>query len=309
MKNILYVLVFFAFSFCAVNFPLTAPSVACAPKIQDCSFKVVCSGQKHSGYNISKETILKESILLKSKDPNFKNKKELLYRGIPLSRVLEIAGETNITGITIIGRDQYTSYLPLKLIKSEKIIVACKADGNDISPLQGGPLKIIFPSNLNMHPSAYTWYVNTIITDDVINEKLILETNNEIRLLGIEELDKLPLYEKDLLVTIPSGYRHGVQNLTHPSSLTAISVHSLFTDEELKEREITLSPIAGREITLSPEIVKNMEISIIYKINSKPLHPSHGGPFSALLRSSPSHENRSAAESTSLFFLKRISLK
>lgn len=93
--------------------------------------------------------------------------KLVLYRGLPLSEILEkhgLAGDF----IELAAENGYTSKIPRSMIEKYQPIIAFEADGAALDFSSRGPLSLIWPRS--DHPDdlgetidgMWTWYVNEI---------------------------------------------------------------------------------------------------------------------------------------------------
>ena len=110
------------------------------------------------GTRVAPEAMVPFAEKIETEDDNFKEEGVTGFTGIRISRLLELAGKGvdhgRQQGLTIIGRDQYVGYLPKD--KLERGFLAWEMNGNPITGLKGGPLKLIFPKDAGIHPSCYT---------------------------------------------------------------------------------------------------------------------------------------------------------
>lgn len=141
--------------FCLLFFPGVLPA-APAPSVE-----ITGSGSAWSeSVTLGLSDLLPYGTSLTTVDPNFKKDGTQRFTGIPLVKLLGLAGLDNDHGLTVIGADQYVGYLtPGRVARG---MLAWASDGGPISGFKGGPLKLMFPDRTG-HVSCYTWYVAGLV--------------------------------------------------------------------------------------------------------------------------------------------------
>ncbi len=250
-----------------------------------------------------------DRVTLLAADPNFDSTRLSLYSGVPLQRILDRAGVGPIKGVTLIGRDQYVVYLPAELVANPQVIIASERAGKPLTPYRGGPLKLMFPPELQMHLSAYCWYVDTVIPDYDDSPRVTVRLGGKTKQYTLPDLDALGPEKRSLFLSIPLGYRWDFPQLNQPSRVTAVSLETLFAGENLAGKQVTLTPFSGRPMILPVEPLLACEVMLVYRINDESIHPALGGPFSIYFPVMACGDLKGIApETASLFFLHEISV-
>jgi len=92
-------------------------------------------------------------------------KRKMVFEGVLLSKLLEIAGsDSNANEIHLTALDDYKVDVPLAEIRNTDVLLATKADGKHMSISDGGPTRVIFPpdSGTGRNPDMWIWNVETI---------------------------------------------------------------------------------------------------------------------------------------------------
>lgn len=258
---------------------------------------------------ISLSDLANDAVSLSSVDPNFDSGALARYTGVPLRRILDRAGVGPMQGVTVIGRDQYAVYVPAKLAANPEVVIASEREGTPLSDYRGGPLKLLFPPELNMHVSAFCWYVETLIPDYYENPSVTVRVNGKTRRYTPADLDALLPEKRSLYLSIPAGYRWDLPKFVQPSRVTALKLGALFAGEDLSGKKMTLTPFSGCPMTLPVEPLLSCDVLLVYRINDEAIHPAMGGPFSVYFPVMTCGELEGIApETASLFFLNEISI-
>ncbi|WP_152004900.1 molybdopterin-dependent oxidoreductase [Desulfoluna spongiiphila] len=298
----------FYFCVCAWLLFTSAPFLS-AEASHTGSIKVMGTGKGNALASIALDACAGEVVTVTSVDPNFGSGGAFRYTGVPLQAILKRAGVSGMKGITLVGRDQYTVYLPAGLAANPDVIIASERDGNPLSQYLGGPLKLLFPPDLKMHQSAYCWYVETLIPDYVDNPGVTVTVGGRTTRYALSDLDALRPEHKTLYLSIPLGYRWDLPKLKQPCRVTAIPLGALFDGEDVTGKKLTLTPFSGRPMTLPVAPILSCEVMLVYRINDQPIHPALGGPFSVYFPVMSCGELEGIApETASLFFLHEISV-
>lgn len=295
---------------------LLVPSLLCGDAVSfvfasEPSGTLTVRGPRQGDYPnvMSFKALAGDAVSVSATDPNYEEDSPLPYTGVPLQRILNRAGVTGMTGVTLIGRDQYAVYLPAALAANPKVIIAAERAGQPLARYFGGPLKLMFPLELKMHPSAYCWYVETLIPDYVENPFVTVKVNGKASQYTPADLDALGPSHKSLYLSIPLGYRWDFPKIAQPSRVTAIPLGALFDGKDAGAKRLTLTPFSGRPVTLPVAPLLSCEVLLVYRINDEPIHPALGGPFSVYFPVMACGELEGIApETASLFFLSEISI-
>ncbi|HKK91592.1 MAG TPA: molybdopterin-dependent oxidoreductase [Desulfobacteraceae bacterium] len=242
-------------------------------------------------------------------DPNFQSLGRAAYQGIAIKELLDLAHVPREKGVTTLGSDQYIGFISPEQIEQEQVILAWLINGETISPLEGGPLKIIFHSDDNVHGSNYTWYVNTFFAGRIKNPVLTVKAGTKERPLSFDSLAKHARTLDRHLFSLPSGNRDDYPGAM--GTVKAVPLGKIVSMAgETIHSSVSLIPFAGKTITLSAETVTNFPVFIVVGMDQKPLHPVHGGPFSVVF---PTEDHPGLAgrvpENGALFFLERITIR
>lgn len=272
---------------------------------------ITVMGPRQGGFPkaIPFSVLVDDAVDILSVDPNFRSGHLSQYTAVPLQCVLDRAGIGHMRGVTVIGRDQYAVYLPAALVANPQVSIALEKDGKTISDYRGGPLKLIFPPELNMHLSAYCWYVETLIPDYHDNPAVTVRMNGETTRYTPTDLDRLLPEKRSLYLSIPTGYRWALPKLLQPSRVTALKLGALFAGEDLAGKKVTLTPFSGCPMTFPVEPLLSCDVLLVYRINDEAIHPAMGGAFSVYFPVMTCAELEGIApETASLFFLNEISI-
>ncbi|WP_180137219.1 molybdopterin-dependent oxidoreductase [Desulfoluna butyratoxydans] len=271
--------------------------------------KVMGGKKGHGTVSVAVGATVPGAVTFSSGDPNFDSGGPSSFTGVPLGRILNQAGVTDMAGVTLIGHDQYTVYLPAEVVSKPGVIIVSDQDGKPLSRYLGGPLKLLFPPGMGMHQSAYCWYVDTLVPDYLDNPEVKVSVNGKTKTYTLSGLDALLPEHRTLYLSIPLGYRWDLPKLNQPCRVTAVPLAALFDGEDVTGRELTLTPFAGKSITLPVAPLLSCDVMLVYRINDQPIHPALGGPFSVYFPVMSCGElQRVAPETASLFFLHEISV-
>ena len=296
------------FCVCAWLFFANVPFLS-AEALHAGSIKVMGTGQGHDPDPIALGACADEVVTVTSVDPNFDSGGPSQFTGVPLQAILDRAGVSGMKGVTLVGSDQYTVYLPAELAATPGVILASKQDGKPLSRYLGGPFKLLFPPELKMHQSAYCWYVDTLIPDYVDNPEVTVSVDGRTKRYTLSDLDALCPEHRTLYLSIPLGYRWDLPKMNQPSRVTAIPIGALFDAGDVTGKKLTLTPFSGRPMTLPVAPLLTCEVMLVYRINDQPIHPALGGPFSVYFPAMSCGELEGIApETASLFFLHEISV-
>lgn len=262
------------------------------------------------GQSFDLETLQAYGTSLKASDPNFQKEGVTQFTGIRLETLVQLAGIPLDQGLTIIGRDQYVGYLPRDLLTVNGPIMAWLEKDTSISPLRGGPLKIMFPENAGVHGSCYTWYVDTLVVDTFKTASLTIEAGGRKKYYSQEQLTSMAEPLDPGLFSIPHGCRNEFWDREGSKTIQAVPMARLVKGEILgKASVVRLIPYAGMAISLAPAVV-DYPVYIVVSSGGRLLHPAQGGPLSVIfpLEAHPGL-NGLVPETGAFFFLEKISVE
>jgi len=240
---------------------------------------------------------------LEAVDPNFPEDGKRVFRGVKLTRVLELAGLGKGHGLTVIGADQYVGYLTP--VQAARGMLVWEADGRPVSGLRGGPLKLMFSGGAGGHASCYIWYVAALV-----------QGRPKVPDLAVTAMDRPLKYPyADLcawaeplpprLVSIAQGCRSTFAGGTSDMPVRSVSLTRL-TGDLSRADSVELIPYYGPVIRLKPEALA-FDARIIVRWGTQNLHPALGGPFVVVFPIEAHHELKALVpESGAVFFLKTI---
>lgn len=240
-------------------------------------------------------------------DPNFKKDGLTKFTGLSVKQLLNHLKIDTVNGITIAGKDQYIGFLPFQDIEKDIALIAWSMNDKVISPLKGGPLKIVYPIEADVHGSCYIWYVDTIfIGDPDISYFKFTEKNNTKFIYGDALVKKSQVLDHKLF-SIPPGCKNSIEMKEYGVGIQVVTLQSLLKEHATgTPGRISLVPYVGPRIVLDTNI-QEYPIYIALSCGKKPIHYSLGGPFSVIF---PVEKYRHLAtvfpESGALFFLKEI---
>lgn len=111
-------------------------------------------------YQFDLDMLKKEGKDLKTNDPWLES--EFTYTGLPLSRLVEMVKPGDgATTLKVIASDDYTVEVNIADCKGTDILLAYAADGADLMPDLGGPLKLVFADSLSdtYPPESWGWMI------------------------------------------------------------------------------------------------------------------------------------------------------
>lgn len=93
-------------------------------------------------------------------------KKNMIFEGVLMSDLMDIVGaDTTAQEAHFTALDDYEFDIPLEEFSRSDVLLATKADGQRMSIADGGPIRIVFPSDseLGQNTDAWIWNVETIV--------------------------------------------------------------------------------------------------------------------------------------------------
>ncbi|WDP90034.1 MAG: molybdopterin-dependent oxidoreductase [Desulfobacter sp.] len=241
-------------------------------------------------------------------DINFKEDGPARFTGIRLSRLAKMAGMNPHHPLTVVGSDQYVGYLPGELLG--KGFLVWEINGKKITGLKGGPLKVVFPQQLGVHPACFTWYVEAMVAGSGTEARLSLVHRDTVRQYSRKELEALATPLDPSLFSIAQGCRNSFPSLPGGKEILAVPLSRLLA-ETLAEKggakvAVELVPFAGPVVTLPPDIARSPAYVVI-SCDGRPLHPALGGPFSVIFPVETHPEMADLVpESGALFFIEKV---
>lgn len=242
-------------------------------------------------------------------DPNFLDDGVTAFKGVRLSKLLDVAGVNAGSGITMIGSDQYVGFLPAGYLNQSFLV--WEMNQKPIPAIKGGPLKIMFPDSIGMHTSCYTWYLEAIVADPLKNAELTVEIKETKKVFSKEELHPLSEPLKPALFSMAQGCRNEFEKQSGGKKVMAVPLSALLQQkgkplDKSKFSFIQVKPFVGPAITFEPKIL-DYPVTIIISCDGHRLHPALGGPFSLVFPLEDYPELGSVVpESGALFFLEKI---
>ena len=241
--------------------------------------------------------------ILETVDPNFKGDGKQAFTGIPLTRLLKMAGLENTHGLTVIGSDQYVGYLTPERVAQG--MLAWEMGGKPIAGLKGGPLKIMFPEQAGVHASCFTWYVTALVQDRPAGEALTIVTSGGKTQYPFSDLALVSAPLPSGRVSIAQGCRNEFAEAASNKPARSVNLRRL-TGDLSRATSVELVPYYGPVIRLRPEALA-FDAQVIVSCGAKNLHPALGGPYSIVFPVEEHHELKSMVpESGAFFFLKAV---
>lgn len=262
------------------------------------------------GYDIASVDVTDYSSAMSSLslvDPNFQKDGRTHFSGITLNRLLSLLKIQVEGGVTVVAKDQYIGYIPVQEIEKDTALLAWQMDQQLISPLKGGPLKIVYPNEADVHGSCYVWYVDTIFIGSPAIDFFHFTAEQKSRKVFAKDWTNHCKVMDHKLFSIPAGCKNSIEMKDFNNGIRAIELNILLSRlTKGPPRKITLVPFAGRKLMLNREILK-YPVYITLSCGDKPIHYALGGPFSVIFPIEKYQELASfLPESGSIFFLKEI---
>ncbi len=226
---------------------------------------------------IGMDRLKAHSRTIETLDLNFRNRGKTPFSGLTLPTLLELAKIRPDRGLTIVGGDQYISYIPCAGISQG--FLAWSMANHPIPPLEGGPLKIIYDGGHPAHPACYTWYVGALIVDSP-SPPLTLSTPRRTRTYSRGELVPMARPLAPGLAAFPRGCRNALDSQKYLEGLLSVPLADLLMLPDLSPlKRLVCRTMSGGEMVLDPRILE-LDIQVVVGNGQTPLHPALGGPFS-----------------------------
>lgn len=265
------------------------------------------TGQGLASVRINLDEMQPFSSTLRFIDPNFQKDGKTDATGITFKTLLSMSEAFIDEGVTVIGSDQYTGYIPFHVLEKDQALLAWGLNGTPIGRMKGGPFKVVYPDIASVHGSCYVWYVETIIAGTLEHPSFQLIRKGETKTLGISDLAAKGERLDETLFSLPAGCRGNIEPIGSKREIKAITLNRLihlFSDRNVSQ--VTFIPLAGQGIRINKAAL-SFPIYITLSLDGKPIHPSLGGPFSVIF---PVEQHPALSsivpESGALFFLDKI---
>lgn len=111
-------------------------------------------------YQFDLDMLKKEGKDLQTNDPWLES--EFTYTGLPLSQLVKMVKPGDgTTTLKFVAPDDYTVEVKIADCKGTDILLAYAADGADLLPDLGGPLKLVFAESLSdiYPPESWGWMI------------------------------------------------------------------------------------------------------------------------------------------------------
>ncbi len=111
-------------------------------------------------YQFDLDMLKKEGKDLQTNDPWLES--EFTYTGLPLSQLVKMVKPGDgTTTLKFVATDDYTVEVKIADCKGADILLAYAADGADLLPDLGGPLKLVFAESLSdiYPPESWGWMI------------------------------------------------------------------------------------------------------------------------------------------------------
>lgn len=111
-------------------------------------------------YQFDLDMLKKEGKDLQTSDPWLES--EFTYTGLPLSQLVKMVKPGDgTTTLKFVAPDDYTVEVKIADCKGTDILLAYAADGADLLPDLGGPLKLVFAESLSdiYPPESWGWMI------------------------------------------------------------------------------------------------------------------------------------------------------
>ena len=283
--------------FCLVRVPVMASS-----------FQIIrFTDQEPVTVRIDVDAMHPHAVGLKAVDPNFKQDGLTDFTGIRLKTLFSEWGIPTGDGVTVVGTDQYLGFIPAQDIQKDIALLAWQLNGQPISGLMGGPMKIVYSRGAGIHGSCYIWYVDTIFVGEP-NLPFLEFTRGHVTKKVFPEKLKADIQTLDPnIFSIPQGCKKSRETKRYGEEVRAIPLQSIIgkhTDKPVQK--ITLVPFAGAGIKIGKQIL-SYPVYIALSRGEKPIHSSLGGPFSVIFPVEQYPElSGMVPDFGALFFLKEI---
>jgi len=255
---------------------------------------------------ISDTIIDQHTSSFQSFDPNYKRNKINHYSGISFTDMMKQTPFRDFNGITIIATDQFLNFIPNDMLIQSGGMIANKLDNQKISPHKSGPFRVMYPPEHAQNTMAYVWNVETIITDTFNNPELKINEHS----LTSSQMKSFIHQEKQKRIPRPSGSYSFQKKDDAEKLISYVLLNDLLKNFSITGQTITFTPLAGKKIIVSSDVIKDIPVKLITKIDNHFIHPALGGPFMIVfpIQHYPELSNV-LQESANLFFLNKIVVK
>jgi hypothetical protein len=162
LKKLAITLTIVGLTLLVVALPACAPKTPVAPTGEVLLTVKGNIGASNVGdeYQFDLDMIKKEGKDLKTNDPWLET--EFTYTGLPLSRLVEMVKPgSGATTLKFVASDGYTVEVKIADCTGTDILLAYAADGADLLPDLGGPLKLAFADSISdtYPPESWGWMI------------------------------------------------------------------------------------------------------------------------------------------------------
>jgi hypothetical protein len=285
----------------------TSASAATLPQIE--VYGNLPEGCRGEPRTVSLESYRDLWATLETEDPNFPAQGPGTYRGVYLGSLLDELGVATDTQITFLAEDHYVLAMPRLMFSKMKAFLAFERDGNPISPLKGGPLKIVFPKESEADPAAYIWYVKAFwIGKNCGSSVQVVDTSGRAATFTFPSSQK-ELFLKRIPTTVPKGYRAGWEPPPVLSEVRGLLLRDVLGGNPSGVHFVEFVPLVGKSLHLPWEVAERIPILLVNIWDGRPVPVAFGGPVWVLL---PTAEYREllqwVGEAPAFFFLKAVRL-
>lgn len=262
-----------------------------------------------AGRQIPLSRMLSNPVQIHTLDPNFISDGRQTYTGIELGTLLGMAGcgpeDFSVHGVTVAGSDQYICFLPYRRLTTRTVFLAWETDSRLISPVRGGPLKIIYTTGTQPDPNCYTWYVSAVFVGRPQNPGLSVQQGSRKTAYTYRQLTSISEPIDFRSVSLPAGCRGEYPGAV--GDFQAVGLSRLLDLGVIgKNGTVAFIPWVGSGIVLDnhPALAR---IQIVVSMSENPVHPVFGGPFSVLFPMDPDNGFAGRVPDTgALFYVKEI---
>lgn len=245
----------------------------------------------------------KDEIIFTTKDPNFIDLGNALYKGIPLIKLLSTSPCITKPGrmnFTILANDQYVLY---DNVYSSGGILSYELNSKPIPLKYGGPLKVLyktFPSQ-----EASIWHVTSIVlgTLEKPNLRIITEKGNIIG-YDIDQLRTMESVAERIPFMLPRGYR--IERSTpQKTGIRYLPLKEILQASHINNAHLSISTYSGHEFEVNKkELLK--QLYLVFQFNEDIIPIQWGGPFILVFKN---RHHRLFADKQPYYFVHTIRIK
>jgi hypothetical protein len=245
----------------------------------------------------------KDEIIFTTKDPNFTDLGNALYKGIPLIKLLSASPcitKPKDMNFNILANDQYVLY---DNIYSSGGILSYELNSNPIPLKYGGPLKVLyktFPSQ-----EASIWHINSIVLGTLEKPSLRITTENG-NIIGYD-IDRLRTMEnvvERIPFMLPRGYR--IEKRTSQKiGIRYLPLIEILQASHIKNTHFSISTYSGHEFEVNKR-EQLEQLYLVFQLNEDIIPIQWGGPFILAFKNK---HRRLFAEKQPYYFVHTIQTK